>query len=373
MPFKSEKQRRYLHINKPSIAKAWENKYGLGGLLDTKKIPKKKKGGGFDYEGDAYGTTSMSDYSAQDNEEQQAIDRQEFAAGRRSQSYRDMYGGGGSGSGSKTKTVKTGGGGNITTGNVAVGVPKGYLNYTSDLYTKQILGIDKKKKEPSLLEKTRSKLMKGYTTRTKASNLKELGVVDKKFETVKGIPTGFVGAFAEAFHVPKETQYFDKDSIREIGSQLSKSKTGMTKSQTKALGDLREDIEMEDRLKAGKVSQTDFNKYMNRNKPPRSEGGDNDNVQRCPDGTMPPCVTKPVSTPVVQKKKNTFLEGFQAYDKGGLTRTIPPTRGPNPQVPPVKMRKGKMTKKYLNSCPHRPDGIRGMGKAIKGHKFVGTR
>ena len=362
MPFKSEKQRKWMHINKPSIAKAWEKKYGLGGLLDTKKIPKFKKGS-HDYEGEAYGTTSMSDYSAQDNEEQQAIDRQEFAAGRRSQSYRDMYSGG-NGNKTKSKTVKTGSGGNITTGNVSVGVPKNYLNYTSDLYTKEILGIGKKKEKPSL----RQKLMKGYTVRTKASNLKELGVVDKKFDTVKGIPTGFVGAIGEAFHVPKETKYFDKDSIREIAS----TKPNMTKAETKALGDLRQDIEMEDRLKAGKVSQTEFNKYMNRNKPPRSEGGDNDNVQRCPDGTMPPC-TKPVSTPVTQKKKNTFLEGFQAYDKGGLTRTIPPTRGPNPQVPPVKMRKGKLTKKYLNSCPHRPDGIRGMGKAIKGHKFVGTR
>ena len=42
MPFKSEKQRRYLHINKPSIAKAWEKKYALGGSV------KKLQGGGMD-------------------------------------------------------------------------------------------------------------------------------------------------------------------------------------------------------------------------------------------------------------------------------------------------------------------------------------
>ena len=362
MPFKSEKQRRYLHINKPSIAKAWENKYGLGGLLDTKKIPKKKKGGGFDYEGDAYGTTSMSDYSSQDNEEQQAIDRQEFAAGRRSQSYRDMYGGG-NGNKTKTKSVQTGGD-NITTGSVSVGVPKNYLNYTSDLYTKEILGIGKKKEKPSL----RQKLMKGYTVRTKASNLKELGVVDKKFDTVGGVPIGFAGALAEAFYVPKSTASFDKDSIREIAS----TKPNMTKAETKALADLKGDIAMEDKLKAGKVSQTEFNEYMNRNKP-KNIGGDGD-------GGNQPIIPKPVvSTPVAEKvdpmKKIqlNFLKNFKSYDKGGLTRTVPPKRGPNPQVPPVKMRKGKMTKTYLNSCPHRPDGIRGMGKAIKGHKFVGTR
>ena len=54
-------------------------------------------------------------------------------------------------------------------------------------------------------------------------------------------------------------------------------------------------------------------------------------------------------------------------------KEIPPLRGPNPQVPPVKMRNGKMTNKYKMSCPHRPDGIRGMGAAIKGHKFIGVK
>ena len=28
MPFKSEKQRRYMHTNLPGIAKRWERKYG---------------------------------------------------------------------------------------------------------------------------------------------------------------------------------------------------------------------------------------------------------------------------------------------------------------------------------------------------------
>ena len=28
MPFKSEKQRKYLHANEPEIAKRWEEKYG---------------------------------------------------------------------------------------------------------------------------------------------------------------------------------------------------------------------------------------------------------------------------------------------------------------------------------------------------------
>ena len=34
MPFKSEKQRRYLHANHPKIAKRWEKEYSHGGILD---------------------------------------------------------------------------------------------------------------------------------------------------------------------------------------------------------------------------------------------------------------------------------------------------------------------------------------------------
>ena len=64
---------------------------------------------------------------------------------------------------------------------------------------------------------------------------------------------------------------------------------------------------------------------------------------------------------------------FQAYKSGGVSSGPPPLKGPNPQVPPVKFKKGKMTKSYKFSCPSRPDGIRGMGAAIKGHKFIGVK
>ena len=33
MPFESEKQRRYLHANHPTIAKRWEKKYKKGGRI----------------------------------------------------------------------------------------------------------------------------------------------------------------------------------------------------------------------------------------------------------------------------------------------------------------------------------------------------
>ena len=40
MPFKSAKQRRYLHANHPKIAKRWEAEYGA----KPKKKKKKKSG-----------------------------------------------------------------------------------------------------------------------------------------------------------------------------------------------------------------------------------------------------------------------------------------------------------------------------------------
>ena len=35
MPFKSEKQRRYMHANLPTIAQRWEKKYYAGGSVTT--------------------------------------------------------------------------------------------------------------------------------------------------------------------------------------------------------------------------------------------------------------------------------------------------------------------------------------------------
>jgi len=102
-------------------------------------------------------------------------------------------------------------------------------------------------------------------------------------------------------------------------------------------------------------------------------GGDNNRPQPCPDGTMPPCKTTTTKMTQATKPTNTFLQNFKAYNSGGVSSGPPPKRGPNPQVPPIKMRDGKMTKTYKMSCPHRPDGIRGMGAAIKGHKFIGVK
>lgn len=43
MPFKSPKQRRYMHMKHPKIAKEWEKKYEHGGVIsddDKRKVKK---------------------------------------------------------------------------------------------------------------------------------------------------------------------------------------------------------------------------------------------------------------------------------------------------------------------------------------------
>ena len=83
-------------------------------------------------------------------------------------------------------------------------------------------------------------------------------------------------------------------------------------------------------------------------------------------------IEKPLKPRGDRPKENFFP--FRAYqDGGGVKSGPPPKSGPNPRVPPVKMRNGKMTKSYKFSCPSRPDGIRGMGAALRGHKFTGVK
>jgi len=69
-------------------------------------------------------------------------------------------------------------------------------------------------------------------------------------------------------------------------------------------------------------------------------GGDNQGSIKTP--IIPVSTTKPVDTSLISPKDNFF--NFVAYKTGGLSGGVkygpPPKRGPNPQVPPVKMKKG---------------------------------
>jgi hypothetical protein len=121
--------------------------------------------------------------------------------------------------------------------------------------------------------------MLGYTRRTKDANLEELGMIDPQTMRVAGYEMpNILSGITSAITVDPSTDYFDIDSIREIGGVLSKSPTGITKTQANTLGDLRQDIQMEDRINNpdDRVTQSEFEEYMNRNKVILPEGGGGD-------------------------------------------------------------------------------------------------
>jgi len=146
--------------------------------------------------------------------------------------------------------------------------------------------------------------------------------------------------------------------------QRAANKFGITPRVQRALTPAQKKKEAKARL-----SGSPLYTYTKKTTPTPTGGGDN--------GGGDPRLPKPkiltATKPTGELPMKNFFN-FRAYkDGGGVKSGPPPKSGPNPQVPPVKMRKGKMTKSYKFSCPSRPDGIRGMGAAMKGHKFTGVK
>ena len=115
----------------------------------------------------------------------------------------------------------------------------------------------------------RNKLMLDPTIRTLDDNLVDLGEIDDQFTTIGGVPIGPTGAIAKAFKVDPSTKYYDEDSIREIAANLSRTqKGGITATQAKTLDQIRDDIDMRDRIldPNDTVTQSEFDEYINRNK-----------------------------------------------------------------------------------------------------------
>jgi len=130
-------------------------------------------------------------------------------------------------------------------------------------------------KERTFLEKLG---MLGYTNRTLDSNLEDVGAIGPQGFTVAGIEVPSTLNALSEFTVDPATKFFDQDSIREIGSQTQYTKSidpitgketfGTTARQADILGDIREDIQMRDRIldPNDKVTNEEFQKYLNRNK-----------------------------------------------------------------------------------------------------------
>tara|TARA_R110001592_G_scaffold83746_1_gene248044 strand:+ start:430 stop:1116 length:687 start_codon:yes stop_codon:yes gene_type:complete len=88
--------------------------------------------------------------------------------------------------------------------------------------------------------------------------------------------------------------------------------------------------------------------------PPINTGGGNNNSSST---ALPIVANKPIDPNLVLPKDNFF--NFKAYKVGGLSGGVrygpPPKRGPNPNVPPIKMKHG--SKKEIKAGYHKmPDG-----------------
>ena len=225
-----------------------------------KGVIKKSKGGGFDYEGDAYGTSPASSYSQTDTGDL-GSESANVAANRKARSI-------------------TRSGGSSGNGGVRVSTPS------------------------------------------------VISVVGKQLFDVSGLGLAYEGAKKAVSKVKQlATPKIQKDvsSAALSGSQIFQVPTKRT---------------------------------------PPTPGGGEDN------GSSPiqPILKKPIKKQTQQSFNTSSFFPFQAYKSGGVRFGPPPKRGPNPLVPPVKMKTGGR-----GSCPHRPDGIKGVGKAIKGFKFIGVK
>ena len=128
-------------------------------------------------------------------------------------------------------------------------------------------------KERTFLEKL-GKL--GYTNRTLDSNLEDFGAIDSQGFTIGGVEVPSTLNALSEFTVDPSTNFFDQDSIRELASTKTTAGGSMSAKDTDTLGDIREDIQMRDRVldPNDNVSFDDFQEYMNRNKIEDTTGGD---------------------------------------------------------------------------------------------------
>jgi hypothetical protein len=172
-------------------------------------------------------------------------------------------------------------------------------------------------KERTFLEKLG---MLGYTDRTLDDNLVDIGAIDRQFGTIGSVPTGFVGPAIGALTVDPATKSFDIDSIREIASTKTTTGGSLSAKDADTLGDIRGDIQMRDRIldPNDKVTQSEFDEYMNRNKIEDTTGGDG--IQDPCKGPNPPayCFVGIRSVePEEEKIEETFTPNLRLMADGG--------------------------------------------------------
>ena len=79
-------------------------------------------------------------------------------------------------------------------------------------------------------------------------------------------------------------------------------------------------------------SQIFTNPYQKEHQPTHTGGGDNESTP------IQPILKKPIKKATQQSFSASSFFPFKAYKSGGVRFGPPPKRGPNPLVPPVKMK-----------------------------------
>jgi hypothetical protein len=194
---------------------------------------------------------------------------------------------------------------------------------------------------------------KGFNDNPPPSKIKTTGSKDvpfvKPLNMGQSLAAGLIIPFSgTAINLAAKLQYKDR--------QRFARKKGLYRDQYKTTGNV-----LQPNSPTGKQYLKDAGYGANKPVVPTDDGRGGEEL-------IPLTAKKPVDQLLVKPKDNFF--NFVAYNSGGISSGPPPKKGPNPQVPPVKMKKGKMNSM---TCPHRPDGIRGMGAAIKGSKFIGVK
>jgi len=221
MPFKSEKQRKYLWANEPKIAREWTDTYGSrihkndGGIAETP-------------EGQTRGSV------------QARLD------GRRPGYTED--------------DEDTGGAGHHGGGHGNQGSDKGHSRFKvgSGYYGEKKSTPKEKPDRDGPLDRFRQKSINSFVHRNKKKNLNkalDYGLIDKL--KGRGVNEDEVGSY-------------DIDSIREIASRFGGD---LTKSQTSGLAGFRKDLGFEEKFKDTKPTQTQFEDYYGLNKPLDTGGG----------------------------------------------------------------------------------------------------
>jgi len=366
MPFKSDKQRRYLYAEKPKVAK----KFAMDSAKKGKML--KLKGGGADM-GDpgraqeradrGYGSTAAA---VDKSTKQQTANH-------------------------NTNTNRAGKVNKVTTVNTSSRSepPKTKRNFVQNIgYTvkekaKDILGINKKTKNLNDLAITTREIgLKNQNTKDAkqrdldtAKDSKEAFKTNATHKSNRGIdkmlPT-FTGMIAKAAKKPlgknaaKNAAFFD-DYV--LGGKQKGVFTGTKKGSIYSKSGMTQE-------KFSKLSQ-DKKMALKKEYSKKRMSGEIDAYGRpiAPEGNedrIIPVIKKPVVTSTAKKvvkpdQSKSFFGGFKAYAKkgkmvklnkggenkgGGVPYGPPPLRGPNPQVPPVKF-------------------SRGGGSALRGTKFKG--